>query len=186
MIYAFDKTRPDTKGALFIASTAAVIGDVILGDRTSVWFQAVIRGDIAPIRVAGGSNVQDCAVLHVDEETPLSIGDTVTVGHGAIVHGCTVESEVLIGMGSRILNGAVIRKHTIVGAGAVVPPGKEYPARSLLIGAPARRVREITDEELEHIRINAEHYIENARRYAASLEPLRSLGQSGSSSSADA
>ncbi len=172
MTYSFNDVKPDTEGTIYIAGSAAVIGDVVLGDDTSVWFQAVIRGDIASIRVGDGSNVQDCAVLHVDHDTPLSIGELVTIGHGAIVHGCTVESEVLVGMGSRILNGAVIRKHSIVGAGALIPPGKEYPERSLLIGTPAKRVREVTDEEIAHIRENAEHYIENARRYSTSIKPL--------------
>ncbi len=170
MVYELQDTKPEYSGAIFIAPSAAVIGLVSLGDDTSVWFGAVIRGDMAAISLGDGTNIQDGAVIHVDTGFPTSIGAGVTVGHQAIVHGCTVADNVLIGMGSRILNGAIIAEDSIIGAGAVVPPGKHFPPRSLLVGVPARVVREVTDDEIAETRANAEHYVANARRYAAEIE----------------
>lgn len=160
-------TLDDLAPALFIAPNAVVVGQVSLGRDTSVWYGTVIRGDMESISIGDGSNVQDNAVLHVDSGFPLSVGRLVTIGHGAIVHGCTVGDEVLVGMGSIILNGAEIGDRCIVGAGALVPPGKKYPERSLLVGNPARVVRTVTDEEIERIVENARHYQENARRHAS-------------------
>ena len=154
------------ENAGFIAPNAAVTGDVELGRGASVWYGASVRGDIAPIRIGDGSNIQDNASVHVDEEVPASIGSGVTVGHNAVIHGCTIEDDCLIGMGAIILNGARIGAGSIVGAGALVTENKEIPPGSLAVGAPARVVRPISDEEREKVKANAERYMVNARRHA--------------------
>jgi carbonic anhydrase/acetyltransferase-like protein (isoleucine patch superfamily) len=150
----------------FIAPGAVVRGDVSIGPHASIWFQAVIRGDTEPIRIGSRSNVQDGAVLHADPGFPCTIGDGVTIGHRAIVHGATVEENVVIGMGSIILNGARIGRDSIIAAGAVVTEGTEIPPGSLAMGVPAKVRRTLTPEEIEHNRMSAEHYVENAKRYA--------------------
>jgi carbonic anhydrase/acetyltransferase-like protein (isoleucine patch superfamily) len=149
----------------FIAPGAVVRGDVAIGPRSSVWFQAVIRGDTEPIRIGSRSNVQDGAVLHADPGYPCTIGDGVTIGHRAIVHGATVEENVVIGMGSIVLNGARIGRDSIVAAGAVVTERTEIPPGSLALGVPAKVRRALTPEEIEHNRLSAAHYVENAKRY---------------------
>lgn len=166
MIQQLGGTIPRINFSIFIAENCSIIGNVALGKDTSVWYGAVIRGDVAPIEIGEGTNIQDLSVLHVDRSQPLSIGRNVTVGHSAILHACTVRDNVLIGMGSRILNGAEIGENCIVGAGALVPPGKHHPSGSLLIGIPARVVRKISDDEMREIRESAERYMENARRFA--------------------
>ena len=174
MIYSLDGIDPDTKGALYIADSSRVIGRVFLDTETSVWFGAVIRGDIADIRIGEESNIQDNAVLHVDYDQPLKIGRSVTVGHGAILHACTILDETLIGMGSILLNGALINEHSIVAAGAVVSPGKTFPPRSLILGSPAKVVRELRDEEIDELIENSRRYVENAKRFSAGLDKGRS------------
>jgi carbonic anhydrase/acetyltransferase-like protein (isoleucine patch superfamily) len=170
MIYTLDGTTgPETTGAAFIADSASIVGAVTLADLTSVWFSAVIRGDLAPITIGRGTNVQDGAVLHVDGGFPLSLGSMVTVGHRALLHGCTIGNDVLVGMGAIVLNGAMIGAGCIIGAGALVAPGKTIPPRSLVLGVPGRVAREVTEEEYAEIAANARRYIENARRYAAGL-----------------
>jgi len=163
MIHSFDGKSPSVSGATFIAWNAEVIGDVELADETTVWYSATIRGDIDSIRIGRGTNIQDNAALHVDRGVPLSIGSGVTVGHGAIVHGCTVGDNTLIGMGAIILNRARIGAWSIVGAGALVTEGKEFPERSLIVGAPAKAVRQVTDEEIAKIEANARDYRERGR-----------------------
>lgn len=170
MIYTLDGVAPRTRDTLFVAPSATVIGDVQLGPDTSVWFSAVIRGDIESIVVGEGTNVQDNAVLHVDRDFPLSVGCFVTVGHQAILHGCTVADKVLVGMGARVLNGAQIGECSIVAAGALVPPGKTYPPRSLILGSPAKVVRELSREDIDGVVENARRYIANAKRFAAGME----------------
>ncbi len=150
---------------VFIAETATVIGDVTMGKESSVWFSAVLRGDAAPITIGEGTNVQDNAVIHVDEGTPTIIGKRVTIGHGAIVHGATVQDEVLIGMGAIILSNAKIGTHSIIAAGSVVTEGAEIPPNSLVMGVPGKVVRHINDEELAKIEEGAKHYIERAKNY---------------------
>ncbi len=150
---------------VFVAETATVIGDVTIGKDSSIWFSAVLRGDAAPITVGEGTNIQDSAVIHVDPGLPATIGRHVTIGHGAIVHGATVEDDVLIGMGSIILNGAHIGSHSIIAAGSVVPEGKEIPPHSLVMGVPGKVVRHVTEEEDARITDGAEHYTERARNY---------------------
>ena len=158
--------RPEQVAAsVFIADGAVVIGDVTLGDQSSVWFQAVLRGDVAPIRVGCRSNIQDGAVLHADDGFLCTLGDDVTVGHRAIVHGCTVEDRVLIGMGAIVMNGAVIGHDSIVAVGAVVPEGMHVPPGSLAIGLPAKVRRALEPKDHERIAHAAAHYVENAKRY---------------------
>jgi len=138
---------------------ARIVGNVRIGDGSSVWYNAVLRGDLEPIEIGRCSNIQDNCVVHTSRGYPVRVGDCVSVGHAAVLHGCIVADNVLIGMNSTILNGAVIGENSIVGAGAVVTSGKEFPPGSLIIGTPARAVRELSDEEIESIR-------DNARRYA--------------------
>lgn len=149
----------------FIADGAVVLGDVTLGEQSSVWFQAVLRGDVAPIRIGRRTNIQDGCVLHADEGFPCTLGDDVTVGHRAIVHGCTIEDRVLIGMGAIVMNGAVIGHDSIVAVGAVVPEGMQVPANSLAIGLPAKVRRTLEAKDHARIAHAAGHYVQNAERY---------------------
>ncbi|MCE9555578.1 MAG: gamma carbonic anhydrase family protein [Planctomycetes bacterium] len=149
----------------FIADGAVVLGDVTLGEQSSVWFQAVLRGDVASIRIGSRTNIQDGCVLHADEGFPCMLGDDVTVGHRAIVHGCTIEDRVLIGMGAIVMNGAVIGHDSIVAVGAVVPEGMHVPPNSLAIGLPAKVRRTLEAKDHARIAHAAEHYVRNAERY---------------------
>jgi carbonic anhydrase/acetyltransferase-like protein (isoleucine patch superfamily) len=160
MIHRIDDKHPKLEQPVFVAWNAEVAGDVTMGKDCSVWFAATARGDMAPIRIGTGSNLQDGAVVHVDSGVPATVGDYVTVGHRAVLHGCTVEDGCLVGMGAIILNGAVIGEGSIVGAGALITEGKHFPPGSLIIGMPARAVREVSDAEREHIRENVRHYID--------------------------
>jgi len=150
---------------VFIAENATVIGDVTLADDVSIWFGAVVRADKDMITVGAGSNVQDNAVVHTTVGFPVSIGAEVSVGHGAILHGCTVRDRVLVGMGAVVLNGAVVGEGSIIGAGAVVTEGKEIPPHSLVLGVPGKVVRETTPEQQESIVHNAREYVKLAGRY---------------------
>jgi gamma-carbonic anhydrase len=172
MVHSFEGARPDIARAAFVAWNAEVSGKVTLGEGASVWYGAVLRGDIDEIRVGAGSNVQDGAVLHVDEGQPCVLGDRVTVGHGAIVHACTVGDRCLVGMGAVILDRAVIGEDSIVGAGALVTQGKAFPPRSMILGSPAKLVRPLTDEEVAGLRSHAEAYVGLARRTAAGCREM--------------
>ena len=154
----------------WVAPSADLIGDVRLGPRASVWFQAVIRADNTPILIGEDSNIQDGAIGHSDPGAPLTIGARVTVGHQAILHGCTIEDEALVGMGARILNGAVIAGQCIVGAGALVTEGKTFEPRSLIVGSPARAIRSLSDEQVAMLRQSAAHYVQKAAHYAQALK----------------
>lgn len=156
-------TQPTIDPEAFIAEDAVVRGDVRIERNASIWYNAVLRGDVDSIAVGEGSNIQDGCVVHVDRGCPVRIGRNVTVGHGAIVHGCTIGDGTLIGMGAIILNGAVIGEGCIVGAGALVTQGKHIPAGTLVVGSPARTVRAVTSEEREHNLANAQLYVEEAR-----------------------
>jgi carbonic anhydrase/acetyltransferase-like protein (isoleucine patch superfamily) len=147
------------------------VGNVTLGARASVWFGCAIRGDIEPIVIGPDSNVQDNAVLHTDYGFPLTIGSLVTVGHGAILHGCTVGDESLVGMGAIVLNGARIGRRCLVAAGALVTEGKEFPDGTLILGSPAKAVRELSPGQIEGMLANARRYVENADRYRRGLVP---------------
>lgn len=171
-LYQIGGVGPLLAEGAWVAPSAGLIGDVRLGARSSVWFGAVLRGDNTPLVVGEDSNFQDGAVGHSDSGFPLTIGARVTVGHQAILHGCTVEDDCLIGMGARILNGSVIATECIVGAGALISEGKHFERGSLIVGSPARVVRQLTDEERQLLRASAAHYAEKAQRYAADLTAL--------------
>jgi carbonic anhydrase/acetyltransferase-like protein (isoleucine patch superfamily) len=164
-LYALGDLVPMLGPGAWAAPSADLIGDVRLGPRASIWFGAVIRADNTPIIIGEESNIQDGAVGHSDPDAPLILGARVTVGHQAILHGCTVEDETLV------LNGAVIGAQCIVGAGALITEGKRFEPRSLIVGSPARAIRMLTDEQVAMLRLSAAHYAEKAAQYAAALRP---------------
>mgnify|MGYP002680180672 FL=1 len=171
-VYELEGVAPQIAESAWIADSAQVMGDVQLGADASVWFGTVVRGDTAHITIGEGTNVQDASVLHADEGMPLTIGRHVTVGHQVMLHGCTIGDESLIGIGAIVLNGAKIGKNCLVGAGALVTEGKEFPDGSMIIGSPARVIRQLTPEQIEGLRRSAQHYIHNARRFRAGLRKL--------------
>lgn len=171
-IYEVNGVSPKVAESAWVANSAEVMGDVELGDEVSVWFGVVIRGDTDTIRIGARSNIQDLSVLHADANMPLTIGQGVTVGHKVMLHGCTVGDDSLIGIGAVVLNGAKIGNGCLVGAGALVTEGKEFPDGSMIIGSPARAVRQLTPEQLQGLRWSAEHYVANAKRFRASLNKL--------------
>jgi len=171
----FENILPDLHPDAYVDESALVIGDVVIGKDSSVWPFTVIRGDVNIIRIGASTNIQDNSVLHVTHDSPLnpggyalSVGDNVTVGHHAILHGCTIYNNCLIGMGATIMDGAIIHKHTIIGAGSLVSPGKELEGGHLWLGSPARRVRELSDEERDSIAYSAQHYVRLKNRHQAS------------------
>jgi carbonic anhydrase/acetyltransferase-like protein (isoleucine patch superfamily) len=170
-IYSLGERQPVLGREAWVAPNATVIGDVILGDEASIWWNAVVRGDNDTIRIGAGSNIQDGSVLHADEGVPLTLGDRVTVGHLVMLHGCTIGEESLIGIKSVILNRAVIGRHCIIGANSLIPEGKVIPDRSLVMGSPGKVVRQLSDEEVAKLRLAAQGYVDNARRYRAELKP---------------
>ncbi len=149
----------------FIAPGAVVVGDVTLGTDTGVWFQAVLRGDVAPIVVHAGTNIQDGCILHADTGFPTTLYAGVTVGHGAIIHGATVHANTLIGMRAVLLNGVVVGENCIVAAGALLTPGKQFPAGHLIMGVPGRVIRPLTEAEIEQNRHSAQEYVEQAHKF---------------------
>ena len=172
-LYALDGLAPKLADeTVWIADTAHVIGNVILGRNVSIWFGCTLRGDNEPIAIGERTNIQENAVLHTDPGFPLTIGAGCTIGHKAMVHGCTIEDGALIGMSATILNGAVIGRNCLVGAGALVTEGKTFPDNSLVLGAPAKVVRMLTEEDIAEMRRTSNHYVENARRFAAGLTRL--------------
>lgn len=173
-LYALDDRTPRlaAPGRIWIAPDAHVIGDVVLEEDVSIWFGAVLRGDNEPIVIGARSNVQEGAMLHADPGFPLTVGAEVTVGHHAILHGCTVGAGALIGMGATVLNGARIGAGSLVGANALVTEGKEFPENSLVIGSPAKAVRTLDAAAIERLRASAMHYVKNARRFAAGLRRI--------------
>jgi carbonic anhydrase/acetyltransferase-like protein (isoleucine patch superfamily) len=171
-IYQLDEKTPQVHESAFVADSAQVMGDVVLAQDSSVWFGAVIRGDTEIITVGEGTNIQDGSVLHADVGFPLTLGARVTVGHQVMLHGCTVGEESLIGIGAVVLNGAKIGKHCLVGARSLVTEGKEFPDGSMILGSPAKVVRQLTPEQIEGLRRSAEHYVDNARRYRRGLKKL--------------
>lgn len=171
-IYELDGKAPTLGTGAWVADSAQVMGTVELADNASVWFGAVIRGDTETIRVGRNSNIQDGSVLHADIGQPLTIGDNVTVGHQVMLHGCTIGDGSLIGIQAVVLNGAKIGRNSIVGAGSVVTEGKEFPDNSLIIGAPAKVVRTLDAAAAAQLAQSAEHYVENAHRFARGLKKI--------------
>lgn len=174
-IRAFAGKRPRFGERVFVASTAVIVGDVELGDDVNVWYGAVIRADLNSVFVGARTNLQDNAVIHVDTDAPTWVGEDVTVGHGAILHGCRVERGALIGMHATVLNGAVVGEGALVAAGALVPPGMEVPPGMLAAGVPARVVRPVKDEERERVRAGLIHYLELKSRYLAEEDQEKEL-----------
>ncbi len=171
-IYELDNVAPSIADSAWVADSAQVIGKVELAQDVSVWFGVIIRGDTEVIRIGRGTNIQDSCVLHADMGKPLTLGEDVTVGHQAMLHGCSIGDGSLIGIGAVVLNGARIGKGCIVGAGALVTEGKEFPDGSMIIGSPAKVVRGLTPEQQAGIRMSAVHYVENARRFRAGLKKV--------------
>ncbi len=167
-----DVPRLPAEDRFFVAPGAHVIGRVDIGEDVGVWFGATIRGDRETIVVGARTNVQDGAVLHTDPGFPMVIGEGCTIGHRAIVHGCTIGPNSLIGMGATVMNGASIGADCIVGAGALVTEGKAFPDRSLIVGVPARVVRQLDDAALDGLRRSAQSYVDNARRFRSELKRL--------------
>ena len=171
-IYQLDDHTPDIHESAWIADSAQVMGAVSLHANTSVWFNAVIRGDTETITIGEGSNIQDLAVIHADNGLPVVVGKHVTVGHQVMLHGCTIGDESLIGIAAVVLNGARIGKNCVVGAGSVVTEGKEFPDGSMIMGTPAKVVRELTPEQIEGLRMSAKHYTQNAMRFKNGLKQI--------------
>jgi len=166
VIAALGDRTPQIDPTAFVVDSAVVIGDVVLGPQASLWFHAVVRGDVERVRIGARSNVQDNATVHVTRDRwPTIVGDGVTVGHAAVLHGCSVGDHCLVGIGAIVLDGAVIEPECLIGAGALVPPGMRIPARSLVLGHPARRVRELSGDEVARLHASEESYLDHARRY---------------------
>jgi len=171
-IYELDGIRPTLADSAWVAETAEVIGNVSLAQDTGVWSNVVIRGDNEPVTVGAATNIQEAAILHSDAGSPLTIGRDVTVGHKAMLHGCTVGDGSLIGIGAIVLNNARIGSGCLVGAGALVTEGKEFPDGSLIVGSPARAVRSLSPEQIEGLRQSARHYVQNAARFRKGLRRI--------------
>lgn len=154
-----DGNLPQLGSRVFVAEGARLVGQVSIGDDSSVFYNAVIRGDLAPIEIGARTNIQDNVCIHVSEDVGVKIGNEVTVGHNAVIHACTIDDNALIGMGSVVMDGAHIKRNCIVGAGSVVTQGKEFPENSLILGSPAHVVRELTTEEIQKVRVGVEHYL---------------------------
>jgi carbonic anhydrase/acetyltransferase-like protein (isoleucine patch superfamily) len=165
MIREFKGIAPVIHDGCFIAETAVIIGSVILKENVNIWYNAVLRGDVSSIEIGRNTNVQDNVTIHVNSGMKTVIGDNVTIGHGAIVHACTLGSNVLVGMGAIVLDGAVVGDNVIIGAGALVPPNKRIPAGSMVIGSPCVVKRDLTAEEIQALEISAIKYVENAKSY---------------------
>ncbi len=165
MLIPYKGIKPTHDSSNFIAETAQIIGRVTLEEDANIWFGAVIRGDVEPISIGKRTNVQDNAVIHCSKGFDTIIGDDVTIGHGAIVHGCHIGSSVLIGMGAILLDGVKVGEQSIIGAGSLIPPGKEIPPNSLVVGSPAKVVRSLSEEEILSLKASAKHYVSYASEY---------------------
>lgn len=169
MICDYAGRTPKIAGSAFVAASADVIGDVELGENSSVWFQTVLRGDIEPIRIGAHTNIQDGSIVHTMLGSPVTVGDWVTVGHRVVLHGCTIESHCLIGMGAVLLNNVRVGEGSIVAAGALVLEGTEIPSRSLYVGVPARFQRQLTDADRLFIDAHSTHYLQYKENYLAEM-----------------
>jgi carbonic anhydrase/acetyltransferase-like protein (isoleucine patch superfamily) len=173
-LYALDDRVPTlpAEDRYWVAPDANVIGKVILGEDVGIWFGATLRGDNEPIIVGARSNIQEGVVVHTDPGRPVVIGEGCTIGHGAIVHGCTISDNSLVGMGATVLNGAVIGKNCLVGANALVTEGRVFPDNSLIVGSPAKAIRTLDDDAIEGLKRSAESYVRNWQRFKAGLAPV--------------
>ncbi|TCV66788.1 carbonic anhydrase/acetyltransferase-like protein (isoleucine patch superfamily) [Neorhizobium sp. R1-B] len=173
-LYALGEFQPKTPAPdrFWIAPDATVIGKVELGEDVGIWFGSVLRGDNEPIVVGAGSNIQEGVMIHTDPRYPVKIGEGCTIGHHAIIHGCVIGDNSLVGMGATILNGAKIGRNCLIGANALITEGKEFPDNSLIVGSPAKVIRTLDDEAVEKLRQSALRYIENWKRFARDLRQL--------------
>lgn len=171
-IYELDGVAPRVAASAWVADNAQVMGDVVIGDKASVWFGVTARGDTDTITIGAGSNIQDGSVLHADDGVPLTIGANVTVGHQVMLHGCTIGDGSLIGIGAVVLNGAKVGQHCLVGAGALVTEGKEFPDGSMILGSPARVVKSLSPEQIEGLQQSALRYQQNAQRFRQGLKKI--------------
>ncbi|MBP1882216.1 gamma carbonic anhydrase family protein [Sinorhizobium mexicanum] len=173
-LFALGSLQPQTpgEGSYWLAPDANVIGQVEIGEDVGIWFGATLRGDNEPIRIGARTNIQEAVIIHVDPGFPTTIGEGCTIGHRAIVHGCSIGDNSLIGMGATVLNGAQIGRNCLVGANALITEGKQFPDNSLIVGAPAKVVRTLDDDAVERLKRSAEHYVKNWQRYAAQLTRL--------------
>jgi carbonic anhydrase/acetyltransferase-like protein (isoleucine patch superfamily) len=171
VLLQLDDRRVRAEGDYWVADSAVVIGSVLLGNNASVWFNAVLRGDNEPITIGENSNVQDGSVLHTDPGCPIVIGANVTVGHKVMLHGCEIGDNSLIGINAVVLNRVKIGRNCLIGANALITEGKEIPDNSMVLGAPGKVVRQLTEAEINGLRIGAAHYVANARRYRSGLRP---------------
>lgn len=171
-IYQLGDVRPRIDESAYLTDSATVIGDVTLKANSSLWYGVTIRGDTEPITIGENSNIQEGTVMHTDKGYPLTVGDNVTVGHQAMLHGCTIGDGSLIGIQAVVLNGAKIGRNCLVGAGALVTEGKEFPDNSLIIGSPAKAVRTLTDEQLEGLKKSADIYVQRAKNYRQNLKRI--------------
>ncbi|CAN5209152.1 gamma carbonic anhydrase family protein [soil metagenome] len=169
-VFPFENWTPKIHPTAFIAPNAIVLGDVEIGEYATIWYGVVLRGDLDPIRIGARTNVQDNSVLHTGFKEPCIVHEDVTIGHGAIVHGCEVHAGSLIGMGACVLNRAVIGAESIVGAKALVTEGKVFESRSMILGAPAKFVRRVTDEDLKQVLLYKDRYVENGDRHRRAIE----------------
>ncbi len=166
MIYSYKDCTPDISKSVFIAPNATIIGDIVIGEESSIWFNVVVRGDVNSVRIGSRTNIQDSAALHVTyQKAALNIGNNVTVGHAAILHGCSIEDHCLIGMGARILDGARIGRNCLVAAGALILQGDKVSSNSLVAGVPAIVKRSLTDEEIAEIQSSADRYVKYSATY---------------------
>ena len=171
-IYELDGKQPQVAPTAWVADSAQVMGNVHIHADASVWFGSVVRGDTETITIGEGSNIQDGSVMHADHGKPLVVGKHVTVGHMVMLHGCTIGDESLIGIGAVVLNGAKIGKNCLVGAGSLVTEGKEFPDGSMIMGSPAKVVRELPPEQIEGLRQSAKHYVANAHKFQSTLKKI--------------
>jgi len=171
-IYQLDDLIPSIHPTAWVADSAQVIGQVVLEENVSVWFGVILRGDNDVISVGKGSNIQENSVFHIDRGHPLVLGENVTIGHQVMLHGCTIGDNSLVGIGAVVLNDARIGKNCLVGAGSLVTEGKEFPDGSLIMGSPAKAVRQMSPEQIEGLKMFGQHYVENAARYKTGLKKL--------------
>ncbi|MDO5629923.1 MAG: gamma carbonic anhydrase family protein [Mobilicoccus sp.] len=172
MLVELDGATPQVAGDAWCAPTSTAIGDVRIGAQASLWYGAVVRADGDAISIGARSNLQDNAVVHADPGFPAHIGEDVSIGHNAVVHGCTIDDRVIVGMGATVMNGARVGSDSILAAGTLVSEGVEIPPRSLVVGVPGKVRRELTDDELEKVSLNAAVYVDNAARYARSARTI--------------
>jgi len=175
MIYSLGERKVEIKAEdYFIAENATVIGSVIINNNVSIWFNAIIRGDNEPIEIGENTNIQDGVVVHTDEGIPMQIGQGVTIGHLAMLHGCRIGDNSLVGINAVILNNARVGANCIVGANSLIPEGKQIPEGSLVLGTPGKVIREVTDDEIKYLKLSAEHYVHNFRRFKEILRGMNS------------